>query len=166
VIMAALPPAAYTVVLTGSAHTTGVGLIEIYDQDTSVDSALANISTRGFVQTGNDVLIGGFMLGGDPAATHIAIRGLGPSLTQSGLAEVLADPVLELHDENGSIMLSNDNWTDDPIAAEQLLADGLAAPEGHESGIFTLLPPGQFTVILSGKNGATGIGLLEIYNLK
>ena len=166
VIVATLPPAAYTAVLTGSAHTTGVGLIEIYDKDASVNSALANISTRGFVQTGNDVLIGGFMLGRDPSPTRIVIRGIGPSLAQFGLAEVLADPVLELHDENGSIMLSNDNWMDDPVSAAKLIANGLAPQNAQESGIVASLPPGQFTVTLSGKNGGTGIGLLEIYNLK
>jgi hypothetical protein len=166
VIVATLPPAAYTAVLTGSGHTTGVGLVEIYDKDASVNSVLANISTRGFVQTGNDVLIGGFMLGGDPSPSRIAIRGIGPSLVQFGLAEVLVDPVLALHNQNGSVMLSNDNWTDDPLGAAELTANGLALENAQESGIFATLPPGQFTVILSGKNGGIGIGLLEIYNLK
>jgi hypothetical protein len=166
VIVATLQPGAYTVVLTGSRQTRGIGLVEIYDNGQGTDSALANISTRGFVQTGNNVLIGGFMLGGDPHNARIAVRGLGPSLAQFGLNNLLADPTLELHDANGTAMVSNDNWTDDPATASQLFANGLAPQNGNESGIFTSLPPGQYTVILAGKNGGTGIGLVEIFNLK
>jgi len=166
VILATLPPGAYTVILTGVAQTTGVGLIEIYDNNKATDSALANISTRGFVQTGNNVLIGGFMLGGDPHNARIAICGIGPSLAQFGMSNVLADPTLEMHNADGTVMISNDNWTDDPGMAAQLFANGLAPQNAHESGIFTSLPPGQFTVILAGKNGGIGIGLVEIYNLK
>ena len=165
VILATLSPGAYTVILTGSGQTTGIGLVEIYDTDQAADSALANISTRGFVQTGNNVMCGGFVLGGNSNPARIAIRGLGPSLAQYGLSDVLADPVLELHDSNGALV-SNDNWTDDPVSAAELFANGLAPQDAHESGIFVSLPPGQYTVILAGKNGAVGIGLVEIYNLK
>jgi hypothetical protein len=165
VIVATLQPGAYTAILTGSGHTTGIGLVEIYDNSQASSSALANISTRGFVQTGNNVMCGGFVLGGNNNPSRIAIRGLGPSLAQYGLSDVLADPVLELHDSNG-VLISNDNWTDDPVTAAELFVNGLAPQDGHESGIFVSLPPGQFTVILSGKNNGTGIGLLEIYNLK
>jgi hypothetical protein len=94
------------------------------------------------------------------------VRGLGPSLSQFGLSNLLADPTLELHNANGTTMISNDNWTDDPVMATQLSINGLAPQNGHESGIFAMLPPGQFTVILAGKNGGVGIGLVEIYNLK
>jgi hypothetical protein len=166
VILATLPPANYTVILKGSGQTAGVGLVEIYDNNQMTDSALGNISTRGFVQTGDNVMIGGFTLGGNPASTRIAVRGIGPSLVQFGLSNVLADPTLELHNANGTVMLANDNWTDDPIAAAQLTANGLALQNPKESGIFTSLPPGQFTAILAGKNGGIGIGLVEIYNLK
>jgi hypothetical protein len=166
VIVATLPPGNYTAVLRGVGQTSGVGLVEIYDNGPASDSDLANISTRGFVQTGNDVMIGGFMLGGNNTATRIAVRALGPSLTSFGLTSVLQDPTLEMHDVNGTIMISNDNWTDDPISAAALTANGLAPQDSHESGIFTSLPPGQFTVILAGKNGGVGIGLVEIYNLR
>jgi hypothetical protein len=166
VILTTLPPAAYTVVLKGAGGTSGVGLIEIYDHNSALDSELANISTRGFVLTQENVMIGGVMLGANPDATRIAIRGLGPSLASSGLTNLLADPTLELHDANGTVMISNDNWQDDPVSAAQLSANGLAPQDGHESGIFASLPPGQFTVILAGKNGGVGIGLVEIYNLK
>jgi hypothetical protein len=166
VIVATLQPGAYTAILAGSRQTTGIGLLEIYDNNHAADSALANISTRGFVTAGNNVMIGGFTLGGNNTPTRIAVRGLGPSLAHFGLKEVLADPTLELHDENGAIMLSNDNWTDDPTTATELMANGLAPQEGHEAGIFASLPPGQFTVILAGRHGEIGIGLVEIYNLK
>jgi hypothetical protein len=166
VIVATLQPGMYTAILTGSGQTTGIGVVEIYDNGQAAGSVLANISTRGFVQTGNNVMIGGFILGGNNNPSRVAIRGLGPSLAQFGLSNVMADPIVELHDANGTIMISNDNWTDDPVSAAQLTANGLAPQDAHESGIFASLPPGQFTVILAGKNGGVGIGLVEIYNLK
>ncbi len=166
VILATLPPGNYTAILTGVGQTTGIGVVEVYDNGQGIDSTLANISTRGFVQTGDNVMIGGFTLGNNPASAHIAVRGIGPSLASSGLSNLLADPTLALHNANGTIMISNDNWTDDPVAAAQLTANGLALKDPKESGIFTLLPPGAFTAILAGKNGGVGIGLVEIYNLK
>jgi hypothetical protein len=104
VILATLPPAAYTVILKGAGGTAGVGLVEIYDNNQAADSELANISTRGFVQIGNEVMIGGFTLGGGSDPTEIAVRALGPSLTNYGLSNVLVDPTLELHNANGTIM--------------------------------------------------------------
>jgi len=166
VILATLTPANYTAILTGKANTTGVGLVEVYDNSQGVDSQLANISTRGFVQGGNNVMIGGFTLGGNTNNTRIALRGIGPSLSQFGLNNVLADPTLELHDANGTTLITNDDWTDDPVSAAQLTANGLALSNKKESGIFTSLPAGQFTAILAWKNGGVGIGLVEIYNLK
>jgi len=168
-IIASLPPAAYTAVLTGKNQTTGVGLLEIYDLDQAVDSQLANISTRGFVGGQNNVMIDGFILGGNPPPagnTRVAIRGLGPSLSQFGLNNPLANPTLELHDANGATLIANDNWTDDPASAALLTASGLAPANSNESAIFTTLPPGQFTAILAGKNGGTGIGIIEVYNLR
>jgi hypothetical protein len=167
VIVATLPPAAYTVVLKGAGNTTGVGLVEMYDDNRAVDSALANISTRGFVRTGNEVMIGGFVLGGNNLPTRIAVRALGPSLTNAGLTSVMADPTLELHNANGTIMISNDDWQSDATMSAQLTANGLGLPDPKECGIFTsLAPPGQFTAIVAGKNGGIGIALVEIYNLK
>ena len=166
VIVASLVPANYTAILTGKNNTTGVGIVEVYDNNLGSDSQLANISTRGFVQSGNNVMIGGFILGGGQANSRIALRGIGPSLSQFGLNNVLADPTLELRDANGAILVANDNWTDDPASAALLTANGLALSNAKESGIFTSLPAGQFTAILAGKNGGVGIGLVEIYNLK
>jgi Bacterial Ig domain/Right handed beta helix region/Immunoglobulin I-set domain len=167
VIVATLPPAAYTVVLKGANNTSGIGLVEVYDNDSAVDSELANISTRGFVQTGDEVMIGGFVLGGTGNPTNIAVRALGPSLASAGLANLLADPTLELHNANGTLMISNDDWQSDAVSAAQLTAHGLALPNAKESGIFaSLAPPGQFTAIVTGKNGGIGIALVEIYNVK
>jgi hypothetical protein len=167
VILATLPPAAYTVVLKGAGNTSGVGLIEVYDNNSAIDSELANISTRGFVQIGNEVMIGGFVLGGNTNPTNIAVRAIGPSLGSFGLINLLADPTLELHNADGTIMVANDNWQDDPASAALLTANGLGLSDPKESGIFTALaPPGQFTAIVAGKNGGVGIALVEIYNLK
>jgi hypothetical protein len=159
------PNASYTAVLSGSNGGTGVGLVEAYDTNSTADSQLANISTRGFVETGAGVMIGGFILGGSSNA-QVALRGIGPSLTQFGVPDALADPTLELHDSNGMLLVANDNWQDDPTSAGQLTAHGLAPSDPLESGIFTSLPPGGYTAILAGKNDGTGVGLVEIYNVQ
>jgi hypothetical protein len=167
VILATLPPGAYTGILKGVGQTAGVGLIEVYDRNELADSDLANISTRGFVENGSNVMIGGFTLGGSSDPTRIAVRALGPSLAGFGLSNVMADPTLELHNANGTIMVSNDDWESDPVSAAELLATGLAPADPKESGIFaSLAPPGQFTAIVAGKNGGIGIAIVEIYNLK
>jgi hypothetical protein len=158
------PNASYTAILAGKNGGIGVGLVEIYDVNAAANSQLANISTRGFVLAGANVMIGGFILAG-PSNTGIVVRGIGPSLAQFGLNPVLADPTLELRDGNGALLISNDDWQDDPAQAAQLSARGLAPRNPKESGIFASLPPGAFTAILAGKNGGTGIGLVEIYNV-
>jgi hypothetical protein len=166
VIVATLTPGAYTALLTGKGGTSGVGLVELYDANVPVDSELAQISTRGYVQAGNNVMIAGFSLGNGVSAA-MAIRGLGPSLSNAGLNNVLADPTLELRDANGALLAANDNWQDDPVTAALLTANGLALPDPRESGLFILLPsPAQYTAILAGKNGGIGIGLVEVYNIK
>ena len=165
VILATLQPGAYTAILRGKNQTAGLGLVEVYDNDQEADSRLANISTRGFVQLQDNVMIGGFMLGGGSGNTQIAVRGLGPSLSQFGLSNLLADPTLELHDSNGTTLISNDDWQNDAVSAGQLTAHGLGLQDPKESGIFTSPPPGAYTAILAGKNGGIGIGLVEIYNV-
>jgi hypothetical protein len=165
VIVASLLPSSYTAIVTGKGQTSGVGLVEVYDTNNNVDSQLANISTRGFVRTGDNVMIGGFTLGSNSNGTRVAIRGLGPSLIQFGLTNLLADPVLDVHNANGTVMVSNDDWQSDSASATQLINNGLAPLDPHESAIFMSLPAGPFTAILSGKNGV-GIGVIEVYNLK
>jgi hypothetical protein len=155
------PSAGYTAILAGKNGGTGVGLVEVYDVNAATGSQLANISTRGPVQTGSNVMIGGFILGGS-FQSRVIVRGLGPSL---GVNPPLADPTLELHDGNGATLVANDNWQDDPASAAQLTSFGLAPQNPNESGIFTTLPPGNFTAIVSGKNGGTGVGLVEVFNV-
>ena len=137
--------------------------MEIYDADVATASQLANVSTRGFAQTGDNVMIGGFILGQGSASSTVAVRGIGPSLSQFGLSDVLADPTLELRDSNGAILIANDNWQDHPTEAAQLTAHGLAPQNPFESGIFAALPPGAFTAILAGQNNGIGLGLVEVY---
>ncbi|HEV2842561.1 MAG TPA: hypothetical protein VGW39_14655 [Chthoniobacterales bacterium] len=163
-IVESLSPSAYTAILAGNNGGSGVGLVEIYDTNPTADSHLANISTRGLVQAGNNVMIGGFILGG-ANNTNVAVRGIGPSLAPIVADPVLGDPTLELHDGNGALLISNDDWQDDPAQAAQLSTHGLALQDANESGIFASLPPGAFTAILAGNNGGAGIGLVEIYNV-
>ena len=165
-IVATLAPGAYTAILKGKGDTTGVGLVEVYDLDSSGAAILANIATRGRVQTGDNVLIGGFILGGSSNLTLVAVRALGPSLSETGLSDVLPDPTLDLRDASGERMIFNDNWQDDADAAAQLTANSLAPTRPEEAAIFTTLPPGNYTAIVAGKGGGTGIGLVEVYNIR
>jgi len=161
-ILATLEPGLYTAIVEGVGGTTGVALVEAYDLDRSVDSQLGNISTRGSVETGDDVLIGGLIIQGDTDA-NLLVRALGPSLTGAGVTGALADPTLELHDADGSLITSNDNWKDSQESAIQ--ATGLAPTNDQESAILTALAPGSYTAIVRGKDAGTGIGLVEVYNL-
>ena len=145
-IVATLSPESYTVVLRGKDGTTGIGLVEMYDLDAASDSKLANISTRGFVQTGGDVMIGGFIFGNGAASEKVLIRVIAPSLT--GIPNLLADPMLALHDSNGTLLLSNDNWRDDPSQANEIIAIGMPPPNDLEAAIVTTLSPGAYTAIV------------------
>ena len=166
VIVATLNPGAYTVLLTGTNPGIGVGLVEIYDTDNPGGSSeLANISARGEIGTQENVMIGGMILGGSVNSSKVVVRGLGPSLVDAGLGSTLADPTLELRDANGARLTYDDNWQDDAAMATQLTAYGLAPKKAQEAAILATLPPGAFTAILADKNGGTGIGLIEIYNL-
>jgi hypothetical protein len=166
VIVATLTPGAYTGLLTNKLGAPGIGTFELYDVDAAADSELANISTRGIVLTGNNVMIAGFTVGNSITPTNLAIRARGPSLSNF-FGNVLADPTLELRDANGALITSNDNWQDDPVSAALLTSKGLGLPDPKESGIYAaLLAPGQYTAIVAGKSGGTGIALAEIYNVK
>jgi hypothetical protein len=164
-IFATLQPGSYTAILAGRNGGSGVGLVEMYDTNQAADAQLANISTRGFVLTGTNVMIGGFILSGNNTSTRVVVRGIGPSLAQFGVSPVLSDPTLELHNGNGAILVANDNWQDVAAQAAELVSVGLAPTNTSESGLITTLPPGQFTAILAGKNGGMGIGLIEVYNI-
>jgi hypothetical protein len=177
-IVATLDPGAYTVILAGKNDGTGIGLVEAYDLDQAAASQLANISTRGFVETGDNVMVGGFILGGGGGGNStIVVRGIGPSLTAGGVAGALQDPTLELHDSNGAIIASNDNWMDSPDK-QTIIDDGLAPTNDLESALLATLAPGAYTAIVSGVisviippapvtiNDVTGVALVEVYNLQ
>jgi hypothetical protein len=165
VMVATLTPGAYTALMTNKLGAPGIGTVELYDGNPASDSQLANISTRGSVQTGNNVMIAGFILGNSSTPTNLAIRARGPSLSNF-FGNVLADPTLELRDGNGALITANDNWQDDAVSSALLTSKGLALSDPKESGIYaSLLAPGQYTAVVAGKNGGTGIGLVEVYDL-
>jgi hypothetical protein len=161
-IVATLPAnsAGYTAIVRGVNNGTGIGLVEAFDLDRTVDSKLANISTRGFVQTGDNVLIGGLIvLGQNPL--RVIVRAIGPSLPVSG---ALGDPTLELHDGNGALIASNDNWRSDQAA--EIIATTIPPSNDLESAIVRDLAPGNYTAIVRGMNNTTGVALVETYNLQ
>ncbi len=161
-LVVTLPPGSYTVVVRDAAGGSGVALVEVYDLTPDTNSTLANISTRGRVETGDDVMIGGFIISAEEA-TKVLLRAIGPSLAQSGVTDVLEDPVLELHDATGNLISSNDNWQTTQKAAIQ--ATTIPPSDLHESAIVATLSPGNYTAIVRGQNGGTGVALVEVYNL-
>jgi hypothetical protein len=163
-IVATLPAnnSAYTAVLRGKNNSTGVGLVEIYDLNPSANSKLANLSSRGFVGTGDNVMIGGVIIGADTAnGATVLIRGIGPQLTRFGIPNALSDPIMELHDRDGNSLAVNDNWKDTQQAAIQ---EKIPPADDRESAILVTLAPGNYTAILRGVNDGTGNALVEVYN--
>jgi hypothetical protein len=158
-----LAPGAYTVIVTGHDMTAGIGLVELYDLSTLSDSTLENISTRGSVGTADEVLISGFIVG-DVGSATVIVRALGPSLASHGVTGALSDPVLTIYDSTGAAIATNDNWQDN-VNAIDIQKNGLAPPNPSESALVLHLPAGAYTAIVSGANGATGIGLAEVYTL-
>ena len=150
----------YTAIVTGKSGGTGIALVEVYDlSQTALTPMLENVSTRGFAQTGDDVMIGGLIvLGAQP--TNTIVRAIGPSLPVTG---ALADPTLELRDSNGAIIASNDNWRDTQETA--IIATTIPPTNDAESAIVTTLAPGSYTAIVRGKNNTTGVALVEAYQL-
>ena len=173
-ILTTLAPGNYTAIIRGKNGTTGNALVEVYDigtasLDVSSNAQLGNISTRGLVQTGDNVMIGGFIvqgLKGDMPATVI-VRAIGPELGAPpyNVPNALQDPTLELHDHTGAVIKSNDNWMNDPGAA-QIQTNHLAPGDPRESATIVTLQPGNYTVIVRGKNNTTGIALVEGYVLQ
>ena len=163
-IIATLQPGNYTAIVRGKNSGQGIALAEVYDLDPAADSQLGNISGRSYVQTNDDVMIGGFIIGNNIGATKVIVRAIGPSLSQSGLTNVLADPTLELYDGNGALLQSNDNWQDDADQAARISADNLAPSNSLESAMWASLAPGNYTAIVRGKNNGVGIGIVEVYS--
>ena len=169
-ILATLDPGEYTAVLAGQSGGAGVGLVELYDLSSAANSQLANISTRGFVDTTDNVMIGGIIVGaGQGGGSRVVIRALGPSLSSSGVQDPLVDPTLELHDVNGAILATNDNWkvSDQGYQSQEdeVAATMLAPTSDFESAIVTTLAPGNYTAVVRGKNEGVGVGLVEAFNL-
>ncbi len=163
-IVATLEPGAYTAIVSGKDNTTGIALVEAYDLDQTLGPILANISTRGFVDAGDNVMIGGFIVGPtDTGLADVLIRGIGPSLGAFDIANPLLDPLLELHDSNGATLTTNDNWKD--TQQTEIEATGLPPTDDNESAILQTLAPGAYTAILRGVIDTTGVGLVEVYNL-
>jgi len=158
-----LAPGAYTVIVRGKDSTPGTGLVELYDLSPLSDSTLKNMSTRGSVDTADNVLISGFIVGDVDSAT-VVVRALGPSLAASGVSGVLSDPTLTIYDSTGAAIATNDNWRDNPNAID-LQRNRLAPPNPSESALVLHLPAGNYTAIVSGANGATGVALAEVYTL-
>ncbi len=162
-IIATLDPGAYTAIVSGVNGGIGVGLVEAYDLGPTADSTLANISTRGFVETGDNVMIGGFIIGPEGLGDGpVLVRAVGPSL--SGVPDALADPMLELRDGNGALIASNNDWKS--TQQDEIEATGLAPSEDKEAAILATLPPGNYTAIVFGAGNTTGNGLVEAYNLQ
>ncbi len=172
-IIISLPPAdpavpgsgLYTVIVRGRNDTTGIGLMEVYDLDDplTTTSQLANISTRGFVSTGDSVLIGGFISGPGTDDGKILVRAIGPSLTDAGVNGALMDPTLEVFDENGDSIGFDDNWQDS--AGDEILATGLAPSDSAESAMLFVQVAGSYTVVVRGVDNSSGIALVEAYHL-
>jgi uncharacterized protein GlcG (DUF336 family) len=159
-----LPPGSYTAVVNGKDGGTGTALVEVYDLSPNSNSTLANISTRGAVGPQSDVIIGGFIVNGFTGSTRVLVRTAGPSLAAAGVADSMPDPTLELRDVYGTLIASNDNWREGPeIEIEQ---SKLAPSNDFESAIITTLPSGPYTAIIRERNGTSGIGLFEVYNLQ
>jgi aspartokinase len=166
-----LPLGNYTAIMRGIGNMTGVGLVEAYDLSPAPNSTLGNISTRSFVQTGDDVMIGGVIVQGTQSR-KVIVRAIGPELSQYGVPNILADPTLELHDSAGTLIASNNNWqhtiiggiiTSDQVAA--IRNSGYSPTNELESAIIATLPPGNYTAIVRGVNNTTGVALVEVYEL-
>jgi hypothetical protein len=161
-IVQTLPPGMYTAGMNGKNGATGVGLIEVYDLDSTADSTLGNVSTRGLVGTGDNVVIGGLIVGSGTNPEVLAM-GIGPSLANVGIHNPLADPFLQLYDGNGGLIAENNDWQD--TQPELIAATGLAPTDSHEAAIMVWPAPGNYTAILRGNNGTSGVGLLEVFRM-
>lgn len=162
VIVSDLSAGGYTAIVKGANGETGVGLAEVYDLDQPSYTNLANISTRGFVQTGDDVMIGGFIIGGTEPA-KVLVRAIGASLANQGVQDPLADPMLEVHDSNGAV-ISNDDWRN--TQETEIQATTIPPTDDRESAILGTLSPGNYTAIVRGKNQTSGVALVEVYMLQ
>lgn len=162
-MIAVLPPGSYTVILSSRDGKSGVGLVEIYDLDQSPATQLGNVSTRGLVGSGDEVMIAGVILGGAGPA-KVLLRGIGPSLAQAGVARPLDDPTLALRNADGSLVAYDNDWSDSQPS--EITPTGLAPSDSREAAIVVTLPPGAYTAVLADNAAQPGVGLVEFYSLK
>jgi hypothetical protein len=161
-IIITLPPGSYTAAVLDQHNNSGIALFELYDLE-PYNSTLLNLSTRGKVETQDHIMIGGFIISGSDQLAPILIRAIAPSLIRFGVLDALLDPVLELHNADGSLILQNDNWRSDQ---QQLIIDSNLAPsDDRESAIITTLTPGPYSAVVRGSSNSTGTALVEIYRL-
>jgi hypothetical protein len=160
-ITGTLTPGAYTAILRGKDNTTGIGVVEAYDLDLAANSKLANISTRGFVETGDNVMIGGFIAGN--GVTKVIVRAIGPTLSNFGISGALQDPTLDLVNSNGVVIRSNNDWRESQQA--EIIATGLQPGDDRESALVETVAPGNYTAIVRGNGNTTGVALVEVYNI-
>ena len=155
----------YTAVMRGKNGQTGIGLVEAYDLDPAAASKLANISTRGFVEVDDNVMIAGLIVtsGDGVNLTNILVRALGPTLGDAGVPDALANPTLDLVNSSGTVIRSNDDWKDSQRA--EIEATGLAPNHDAESALLEAVAPGAYTAIVRGNGRTTGVGLVEVYNV-
>lgn len=163
-IVRTLAPGAYTAVVAGRDGATGTAVVEAYDLSQTSNSTLANISTRGAVGPASEVMIGGFIIFGNGGSTRVLVRSVGPSLASAGIPNPMPDPTLELRDVNGTLIIENDNWRDG--AQTEIQETALPPTNDLESAVVTTLPSGPYTAIVRERNGQSGIGLVEVYNLQ
>jgi hypothetical protein len=163
-IIRTLDPGNYTAVLRDKNNASGIGVVQVYDLETSADAKLANISTRAFIEPGDNVLFAG-IIGGGNGQPRVLITGRGPSLVPFGVSNAISDPFLELHDKNGALIASNNDWQSDQKDA--IAATGVAPPHSKESALLvTLLPAENYSAIVKDANGAAGVALVEVYHLQ
>ena len=167
-IVQTLVPGAYTAIVRGKDNTVGVALVELFDLDPTTNSRLSNISSRSFVNTDDNVMIGGFIVGHGQSTNgagnvRVVVRGIGPSLAARGITGALQDPELHLFNSNGDIIASNDNWRETQAAPIQTAS--FALEDDREAAILISLPAGAYTALVRGKNRTTGVALVESFNV-
>jgi hypothetical protein len=160
-LIATLSPGNYTAIVHGYAHGTGIALVEAYDPDPASGSRLAEMSTRGNVRTGDEILIGGFIVSN--GATRVLLRAIGPALTAFGISNALQNPTLELRDGNAALIEANDDWKSDN--RQEITDTGIPPVDDRESALVRTLVSGSYTALVRGKNSSIGIALVEIYRL-
>jgi hypothetical protein len=161
-VIVALAPGSYTAVVRGANNSVGTGVVDAFDLDAGSAARLANIATRGVVQPGDKLMIAGFII--QNGAVKVVVRGIGPSLQQFGISNALPDTTLQLRDQQGTVVLENDDWKSSQ--QQELEATGLQPGHDLEAALVTTIQPGQYTAQLRGKNNDSGIGVVQVYFLQ